>query len=96
MRLPKTIKPELRSVHILGAMTALLSSQQPLVIETCAGFAPRWLGMWQWGGGRGGWKQGAEKMETIPNHKRGKFDTALINELRQTIQSGHFGVVVHG
>ena len=47
-------------------------------------------------GDGGGWKQGAEKMETIPNHKRGKVDTALISELRQTIQSGHFGVIVHG
>ena len=51
--------------------------------------------MWQWGGEGGGGKQGAGKMEIIPNHKRGKFDTALINELRQTIQLEHFGVIVH-
>ena len=77
-------------VHILGALTAL--SNHWLLRRALV--SPR-AGLECGSGGRGEWKQGAEKMETIPNHKRGKFDTALINELRQTIQSGHFGVVVH-
>ena len=90
MRMPK---PELRSSAYIRCSDGSVEFSATIGYWDVRWFRPA-LG-WNVAVGGGGWKQGAEKMETIPNHKRGKFDTILINELRQTIQSGHFGVIVH-